>query len=75
MLMHVLKHVACVLCLCAQCVFLLMLSAAASSKVPVQRTTDLYTLVVLPDGQLLWSSCDSPAPGAAMPDGEGEGDA
>jgi hypothetical protein len=31
--------------------------------------TDVHTLVVLPDGNLVWSNCDSPAPSDHMPQG------
>lgn len=34
-----------------------------------ERVTDLHSLVVLPDGSLMWSSCDSPAPSKQMPQG------
>lgn len=34
-----------------------------------ERVTDLHSLEVKPDGSLMWSSCDSPAPSKQMPQG------
>lgn len=56
---------ACAVIYCIVC----LLCTGGSHAPSAPRLTDVHSLVVLPHGQLVWSSCDSPAHTDNMPKG------